>query len=448
MSSDQTWMMIGSSELPLSVESAAGVVSEAAGVCVSVLGVLPAHAVRPNSRSTARARARYTDNGRQSNRGYRIQWEATMNSILYVGMDVYKENYTLCCYSFDRDKVEYRQTVPSDYRLILKYLEQVHGKYLEEVEFICGYEAGCLGSSLYHQLTDHGVKCIILAPTTMGITNTNRVKTDRKDAANIARCLAFHTYSAVYVPDGEDNAVKEYLRMRDDQKLALKKIKQQITAFVLRLGKQYTGSKSLWTENHLKWLRGLDLTLLEKETLQEYLITYDYLTDKLERLDARIEELARNERYGERVRRLGCFIGIKPHTALSLLVEVGDFRRFEKAPNFAGFLGLVPGEDSSGGGRNRLAITKAGNSHLRRLLVESSQSYSRGTIGFKSKELKKRQEGNPPEVVAYADRANERLRRRYYRMTLKNGTKRNVAIVAVARELACFIWGMMTDEIA
>lgn len=419
MSSDQTWMMIGSSELPLSVESAAGVVSEAAGVCVSVLGVLPAHAVRPNSRSTARARARYTDNGRQSNRGYRIQWEATMNSILYVGMDVYKENYTLCCYSFDRDKVEYRQTVPSDYRLILKYLEQVHGKYLEEVEFICGYEAGCLGYSLYHQLTDHGVKCIILAPTTMGITNTNRVKTDRKDAANIARCLAFHTYSAVYVPDGEDNAVKEYLRMRDDQKLALKKIKQQITAFVLRLGKQYTGSKSLWTENHLKWLRGLDLTLLEKETLQEYLITYDYLTDKLERLDARIEELARNERYGERVRRLGCFIGIKPHTALSLLVEVGDFRRFEKAPNFAGFLGLVPGEDSSGGGRNRLAITKAGNSHLRRLLVESSQSYSRGTIGFKSKELKKRQEGNPPEVVAYADRANERLRRRYYRMTLK-----------------------------
>ena len=111
-------------------------------------------------------------------------------------------------------------------------------------------------------------------------------------------------------------------------------------------------------------------------------------------------------------------------------------------------LGLVPGEDSSGGGRNRLAITKAGNSHLRRLLVESSQSYSRGTIGFKSKELKKRQEGNPPEVVAYADRANERLRRRYYRMTLKNGAKRNVAIVAVARELACFIWGIMTDEIA
>lgn len=134
--------------------------------------------------------------------------------------------------------------------------------------------------------------------------------------------------------------------------------KRQHTAFVLRLGKQYTGGKSLWTENHLKWLRGLDLTLLEKETLQEYLITYDYLTDKLERLDARIEELARNERYGERVHRLGCFIGIKPHTALSLLVEVGDFRRFEKAPNFAGFLGLVPAKIPAAGAETALPSRK------------------------------------------------------------------------------------------
>lgn len=316
------------------------------------------------------------------------------------------------------------------------------------MEFICGYEAGCLGYLLYHQLTGHGVKCIILAPTTMGITNTNRVKTDRKDAASIARCLAFHTYSAVYVPDGEDNAVKEYLRMRDDQKLALKKIKQQITAFVLRLGKQYTGGKSLWTENHLKWLRGLDLTLLEKETLQEYLITYDYLTDKLERLDARIEELARNERYGERYAAWAALSGSNRIRRCHFWWRSETSEDLRKRRTLQDSSALSPVRIPAAGGRNRLAITKAGNSHLRRLLVESSQSYSRGTIGFKSKELKKRQEGNPPEVVAYADRANERLRRRYYRMTLKNGAKRNVAIVAVARELACFIWGMMTDEIA
>ena len=139
-----------------------------------------------------------------------------MENTIYIGMDVHKDSYSLCCYCFDRDKVEYQQTIQADYRLILKYIERMRKNYGSDSEFICGYEAGCLGYSLYHQLTDHAINCVILAPTTMAVTNTNRVKTDRKDAANIARCLAFHTYSAVYVPDEEDNAVKEYLRMRNE----------------------------------------------------------------------------------------------------------------------------------------------------------------------------------------------------------------------------------------
>jgi transposase len=127
-----------------------------------------------------------------------------------------------------------------------------------------------------------------------------------------------------------------------------------------------------------------------------------------------------------------------------MVVEVGDFKRFEKAPKFAAFLGLVPSEDSSDQRINRYSITKAGNSHLRRLLIEAAQSYTRGTVGHKSIALKQRQQGNPPEVIAYADKANERLRRRFYKMTLNKGINRNVATTAVARELACFIWGMMT----
>ena len=111
-------------------------------------------------------------------------------------------------------------------------------------------------------------------------------------------------------------------------------------------------------------------------------------------------------------------------------------------------MGLVPGEDSSGGKQNRLGITKAGNSHVRRLLVEAAQSYTRGTVGHKSADLKRRQSGNSPQVIAYADKANERLRRKFYRMTLKKGANRNVAATAIARELACFMWGMMTDNIA
>ena len=130
------------------------------------------------------------------------------------------------------------------------------------------------------------------------------------------------------------------------------------------------------------------------------------------------------------------------------VVEVGDFNRFEKAPKFAGFLGLVPSENSSGDDRNRYSITKAGNSHLRRLLVEAAQSYTRGTIGHKSVALKQRQQGCPGDVIAYADKANERLRRRFYKMTLNKGVNRNVATTAIARELACFIWGMVTGNIS
>ena len=167
-----------------------------------------------------------------------------MNNIVYVGMDVHKESYTLCCYCYDTDKVEYQQTIPADYKLVLKYMEQVRKRYIGEVSFVCGYEAGCLGYSLYNQLKAHEVDCKILAPSTMAITNTSHVKTDKRDAANIARCLAFHTYSEVYVPDAEDNDVKEYIRMRDAQKKMLKKIKQQILAFVLRLGKHFEEGKS------------------------------------------------------------------------------------------------------------------------------------------------------------------------------------------------------------
>ena len=170
--------------------------------------------------------------------------------------------------------------------------------------------------------------------------------------------------------------------------------------------------------------------------------------DKVERFDKRIEELAADSRYAQKVKMLSCFIGIRTHTALALVVETGDFRRFAKAEQYAAFLGLVPGEHSSGCDNNHLGITKAGNSHLRRLLVESAQCLARGRVGYKSKALKAKQYGNPAQVIAYADRANERLRRKFYHLTLKLKKKRNIAIAAVARELSCFIWGMMTEHIA
>ena len=366
---------------------------------------------------------------------------------IYVGMDVHKESFTLCAYTIKADKCSHHQKTDADFKKVLKYLEYLRSIYGDDAKFVCGYEAGCLGYTLYHQLTDHNVDCKILAPTTMlEQRSRKRVKTDKRDAEIIARCLAQHNYSPVYIPSQQDEETKEFLRMRDDHKLALKKVKQQILAFCLRHDYRYDG-KNHWSGTHIKWLKSLNPEGLYKEILDEYLLTYDTLNDKIERLDQRIEELASRDDYKERVKKLICFIGVKTHTALSVIVEVGDFKRFASAEKFASYLGLVPGEDSSGDSSKRLGITKAGNRHIRMLLIEAAQCYSRGQIGFKSKVLKARQAGNTPQIVAYADKANERLRRKFYKMVLGKGKKHNVAAAAIARELACFMWGMMTDNI-
>lgn len=368
---------------------------------------------------------------------------------VYVGMDVHKDSFSLCCYTNEKGIVEHPRRMEANVSKVLKYLQIVRTYYGEDAVFICGYEAGCLGFSLYHELTACNVNCIILAPTTMvKPVKGKKIKTDKRDAAIIARCLAHNDYSAVHIPTEHDDEVKEFIRMRNDHKLALKKIKQQILAFCLRHGYRYRVTLKYWTVAHIAWLRALKPGGLYGETLTEYLITYEDLNNKVERLDRRIEELASEEEYHDNVKKLTCFLGIKTLTALSIIVEVGDFRRFKSAQHFASYIGLVPGENSSGEDRTRLGITKAGNRRIRTLLVEAAQSYGRGHIGYKSKALKERQSGNPPAVIAYADRANERLRRRYYRFVLAKNKMANVAKTAIARELACFIWGMMTKDIA
>lgn len=362
-------------------------------------------------------------------------------------MDVHSTNYTLASFIFGNEQPFAITQVEPDYKHILNYLKQVQKNYGGPCEFLCGYEAGCLGFTLYEQLKAHNVPCVILAPSKLP-TMKKEIKTDKRDAIKIAKCLAYNNYSAVYVPIKEDHYVKEYIRMRDTHKTALKKFKQQILAFCLRNGFQFTGGKNYWTGKHMAWLRNLPMDSLLRESLDEYLASYQAALDKIERLDKRIEELAAGSRYAEKVKRLSCFIGIRTHTALSLIAETGDFRRFAKADQYAAFLGLVPGEHSSSCEKKYLGITKAGNSHLRRLLIESAQCLARGRIGYKSKALKAKQQGNPVRVIAYADKANERLRRRFYHLTLRLNKKRNIAIAAVARELCCFIWGMMTEQIA
>ncbi|MCL1862521.1 MAG: transposase, partial [Defluviitaleaceae bacterium] len=212
-----------------------------------------------------------------------------MKRIIYVGMDVHKESYTLCCFTPEEDETFYHQTITSDYKLILKYVERITKIYKkenpdEELTFKCGYEAGCLGYTLYHQLNRAGIDCVILAPSTMSTTSNTRIKTDKRDAENIAKCLAFRTFSKVHIPTAEDEEIKEYIRMRNAKKQLLKSTKQQILALVLRHGYRYDGTVNNWTAKHIAWLRSLNLGGVLQETLSEYLTTFDYLMDKVERL--------------------------------------------------------------------------------------------------------------------------------------------------------------------
>ena len=373
-----------------------------------------------------------------------------MASILYIGMDVHTSNYSVCAYRIGDEAVFGETNFTASSENVAAYLDTLryNEENPEETKFICGYEAGCLGYSLYRELKAKGIECRILAPSTMATSPLDsRKKNDRMDAKRIAKCLAFGTYKPVYVPDEQDDAVKEYVRMRDDANAELKRVKQQITAFCIRHSKLYDGAKHKWTKEHRTWLKELKFdNAVLRETLDEYLLRLQQIEEKMNIYSKRIEEFANMERYAASVKKMGCLKGIATHTALSMAAEIGDFRRFPTAQHFSSYLGLTPGEHSSGNSQHTLGITKAGNSHLRSLLVEAAQCYNRGAVGQKSVALKARQAGNSEAIIQYADRANERLRRKYVRITMRAPS--NVAKTAIARELACFIWGLMTDHIS
>ena len=369
--------------------------------------------------------------------------------IAYVGIDAHTTNYTLATrMDGSKDPINvntYSPTVSN----IVKYCKAIRKEFGKDTEIVLGYEAGSLGFKLRRDLEKIDLKCLILAPTSIPGTELNRrrkKKDDKRDAKAIAKALINSDYSEVYMPDEEDEAVRDYIRMREDHRKQLRVIKQQIGALVNRHGFKFTESKNYWTAKHLKWLKSLPVEGVLKEVFDSYLLSYETVSDRIAEMDKKIEEIAVQEKYREAVQKLICFKGVKTLTALAVIVEIGDFTRFVKARNFAAFLGLVSGELSSSGDQKRLGITKQGNGFIRKLLVECAQSFSRATSG-KSAVLKKRQEGNTAEVIAYADKANERLRKRYLTLVLRNRKPHNKAVTAVARELACFIWGMMTGNI-
>lgn len=211
----------------------------------------------------------------------------------------------------------------------------------------------------------------------------------------------------------------------------------------------FGGRSTYWTQKFYTWLKTLEFTnALERYSFEEYLAEVNHQMSRVSRLDDKISEIAETPSIKDDVKKLCCFSGISTLTAVSFICEIGDFNRFEKASYFASYLGLCPGVHSSGLSSQNLGITKSGNKNLRCLLIEAAQSMSHSQLcGKKSLRLLARQKNMDPLIIAYADRAVERIKKRRSSMIFR-GVPINKATTAAAREMACFIWGMMTNNIS
>lgn len=310
-------------------------------------------------------------------------------------------------------------------------------------EVVCCYEAGPLGFGLMRELEVLGLRCQVVAPGLIPVKPGDRIKTDRRDARKLAELLRGGLLTPVEVPTPEREAVRDLCRAREAVKRDQTRCRHRLSKFLLRRGVRWTAGRKLWTRVHQEWLRGRRLAhAADQAVLDDHLLALEQITGRLEALDAKLEAQAQGSAYAEPVGWLRCYRGIDTLTALSIVAELGDVRRFDSARSLMSFLGMVSSEHSSGGKERRGAITRAGNGRLRRLLVEAAWHYRhRPAVGYR---LRKRREGQPAAVIAVADRAQQRLHARYQRL-LARGKPHNKIVVAVGRELAGFLWAALRD---
>jgi transposase len=359
-----------------------------------------------------------------------------MKEVYYVGLDVHKDSIQMAVLDSRGKEPLVAKGLPNRTTRVVKELAE----YQKKGDVQIAYEAGCLGYTLYRELLGFGFDCRVIPPNTVFHGGDGQVKTDNRDAVDIAWMLRRNEGESIAIPTKEDEATRDVIRCRGDLQENLKSMKQRLLKFLLRKGVNYE-TERYWTGKHYQWLSGVKFEDgMEQLTLEEYLEEVRRLEEKIGRLDKKIEEVAKGERYREQVQKFRAFRGIDYLTALSLVCEVGDFTRFPSAEAFMSYLGLVPSEYSSGKKRKQGGITKSGNGYLRKLLTESSWHYARPNQV--SKRLEQRREGTDERTIGYADKAMKRLHEKYTRLVFKGKTKQK-AITAVARELAGFIWGVM-----
>jgi transposase len=328
-------------------------------------------------------------------------------------------------------------TLTSDSPTILRFVQRLHVASLQ-----CCYEAGPCGFELQRALTAHGIACDVIAPALIPRRPGDRVKTDRRDAVQLAVLYRAGALTAIHIPSEQEEAARDLLRCREDIGVDLLRARHRLSKFLLRHGRRFTATKRAWNTRHHAWLQDQSWSLPAlAQTHRAYVRAVDDARARLQTIEADLRELLTLEPLRTRVERLRCFRGIDDLTALTIAAELGDARRFASASRVMAFTGLVPSESSSGARQTRGHITKTGNAHVRRVLVESAWHYRHHP--FVGKALRQRQRGAPEDAIDCAWHAQQRLYRRYRRLAARGKPKQHI-VTAIARELSGLLWAALT----
>jgi transposase len=305
------------------------------------------------------------------------------------------------------------------------------------------YEAGPTGFGLVRAARERGIDVRVAAPGSIPKAPGDRVKTDRRDAVRLVRLLAAGELRFAFVPSVADEHFRDLVRAIEDVRGDLMRSRHRLGKFLLRRGERYPGPGASWTLKHLAWLRALRFAdACSQATLADYLAAVELLMGRRKSMLGALERAIPESSHVQTIARLRCFRGIDTLSAAGLSAEVGDFRRFPKPPMLSGFLGIVPSERTSDTKRRQGSITKAGPTHARRLLVEAAHHYRHGpNIGAT---LAARQDNQDPRIIAIAWRAQRRLHQRWEHLRGQRRKPTGVVAIAVARELAGFLWEAAT----
>ena len=356
------------------------------------------------------------------------------DSTAYVGLDVHKDSIAVALAVAQGEAVGVGQfpNEPSAVRRMVERLARRHGR-LE-----LAYESGPCGSDLHRQLVSLGHSCVVVAPSLIPRRPGDRVKTDRRDAATLARLLRSGDLTPVWVPGPHHEAIRELVRCREDFKQVERRARQRLCALLLRHGRRYEADN--WTQGHRRWLQGQQFECRQTQIVFEhYLHSIMETEERIVHLERQMEEALTGWSLAPLVSGLMAMRGIRLVTAMTHAAELGDFSRFGQPGELMAFVGLVPSESSSGQSRRQGGITKSGNGHVRRVLIESSWSY-RHKPGI-SASLRARSREASEAVRAIAWKAQKRLHARYHRL-VNRGKSAQVAVTAVAREQLGFLWAI------